>query len=125
MSDSRPSTDFVAVEQVARLIRHFDRQEKARLLQLVPELRSIRPEETDILAEQDTLLAYFERKREALRECSPLRGDDPFLGGLTVAEFFALPEEEQARLWDQEHAKAWRELRHCEQPVQTNALSAR
>jgi hypothetical protein len=33
------------IEQVARLIRRFDRREKAQLIQLVPELRTIRPEE--------------------------------------------------------------------------------
>jgi len=32
----------VSVEQVARLIHSFDRRQKARLLQLVPELRTCR-----------------------------------------------------------------------------------
>ena len=38
------------VEQVARLIHRFDRREKARLIPLVPELRTIRPEEANLPA---------------------------------------------------------------------------
>jgi hypothetical protein len=123
---NEPTTEFsVLVEQVARLIRHFDQRQKALLIQLVPELRTIRPEAADVPVEQDVLLTYFERKRSGWQECQPLRGDDPFLAGLTVAEFFALPEEEQARLWDQAHAEAWRESAGREQPVQADALPAR
>jgi hypothetical protein len=123
---NEPTTELsVPVEQIARLIRRFDRRQKALLIQLVPELRTIRPEATDIPAERDALLTYFERKRDHWQECRPLQGSDPFLAGLTVAEFFALPEEEQARLWDQTHAEAWRELASREQPVRTDALPAR
>lgn len=123
---NEPTTEFsVPVEQIARLIRRFDRRQKALLVQLVPELRTIRPEAADIPVEQDVLLTYFERKRNKWQECQPLRGDDPFLAGLTVAEFFALPEEEQVRLWDQAHAEAWHEIQGHEQPVQADALPAR
>lgn len=30
----------------------------------------------------------------------PLTGDEPFMEGLTLNEYLALPEEEQARLWN-------------------------
>jgi len=123
---NEPTTGFsLPVEQIARLIRRFDRRQKALLIQLVPELRTIRPEAVDIPAEQDALLTYFERKRSDWQECRPLQDNDPFLAGLTVAEFFALPEEEQARLWDQAHAEAWREIQGHEQPVRADALPAR
>lgn len=115
----------VPIEQLARLIRSLDRQQKARLLQLVPELRSIRPEEADISPQQKELIAYFERKREKLPERRPMRDDDPFVGGLTVAEFFALPEEEQARIWNEAHAEAERQLSSHEQSVHPDALPAR
>jgi len=115
----------VPVEQVARLIHGLDRRQKARLLQLVPELQTIRPEETYIPAGQETLMAYFERKFDTLPERRPLQDDDLFLGGLTVTEFFALPEAEQTRIWDQAHAEAERELGIYEQSVQSDALPAR
>lgn len=122
---SEPTGSKEPVVQVARLIHRFDRRQKAHLLQLVPELQTIRPEEADIPAEQAELMAYFRRKMEALPERRPMRDDDPFLGGLTVAEFFALPEAEQARIWDEAHAEAERELGSREQPVRSDAVPAR
>jgi len=115
----------VPVEQVARLVHSFDRRQKVRLLQLVPELQTIRPEEIGISPEQTELMAHFDRKLDALPERSPMQDDDPFLGGLTVAEFFALPKDQQTRVWDQAHDKAERELKDYEQPVQSDALPAR
>jgi hypothetical protein len=115
----------VSVEQVARLIHSFDRRQKARLLQSVPELRTIRLEEAGIPAGQEALLAHFDHKFDTLPERRPLHDDDPFLGGLTVAEFFALPEAEQARVWNQAHLEAERELEGYEQPVRDDALPAR
>lgn len=114
----------ILVEQVARLVHRFDRRQKAHLLRLVPELQTIRPEEADISVEQEKLLAHFDRKLDALPERRPLRDDDPFVGELTVAEFFALPEGEQAQVWNQAHADIERELENYEQPVLSNALPA-
>jgi len=125
IGSKQPAGLSVPVEQVARLIRRFDRRQKARLLQLVPELRDIRPEEAAILPGQEALLAYFGRKLEALPERRPMQDNDPFLGELTVAEFFALPEEEQARLWNQAHTEAEHDLGSHEQPVRSDALPAR
>lgn len=113
------------LEQLARLIRRLDRRQKAVLLQLVPELQTIRPDEATLPAGQRDLLAYFDAKIAALPDTPPLRDDDPFLGGLTVAEFFAAPEAEQARIWDAAHAKALRALATYEHPVQPSALPAR
>ena len=50
---------------------------------------------------------------------------DPFLGGLTVAAFFALPEVEQDRVWSQAHAEAEREIGAYEQLVREDVLPAR
>lgn len=125
VEDKQPGSLSIPVEQVARLIHSFDRQQKARLLQLVPELQTIRPEEAGIPAGQEELLTYFDRKLDTLPECSPMQDDDPFLAGLTVSEFFALPEAEQARIWDQAHIEAERKLGNYEQPVRSDALPAR
>jgi hypothetical protein len=125
IGSKQPAGLPVPVEQVARLIRRFDRRQKARLLQLVPELQTIRPEEADPQATQEALLAYFDRKLETLPERRPMQDTDPFLSGLTVAEFFALPEEKQARLWDQAHTEAEHEMGSYEQPARNDALPAR
>lgn len=79
---------------------------------------------TDLPTQQEALRTYFEPRLDVLPERRPMRDDDPFLSGLTVAEFFALPEDEQARLWSQAHAEAERELGDREQPVQANTLPA-
>jgi len=107
------------LEQLARLIRRLDRRQKATLLRLVPELQAIRPEEAEIPAGQTELLAYFDAKMAALPETRPLHDSDPFLGGLTVAEFFAAPEAEQARIWDAAHAEAYQTLAAYEHPMQS------
>lgn len=94
----------VPIEKVARLIQTFNRQEKARLLQLVPDLQTIRPDEADIPAEQTALMAYFQDKIEALpEEAEPWLDEEVFLENLTMREFFALPDAEQDRLWQAAH----------------------
>lgn len=113
------------LEQLARLIRRLDRRQQATLLQLVPELQTIRPDELAVPAGQNDLLAYFDAKIAALPAARPLRDSDPFLGGLTVAEFFAGPEAEQARIWDAAHTEAVKTLGDYEHPVHPNAVSAR
>lgn len=100
-------THSAPLEQLARLIRRLDRRQKARLLQLAPELQTIRPDEAALPAGQNDLLAYFDAKIAALPEAHPWQDGAPFLGGLTVAEFFAAPEAEQARIWDAAHTETF------------------
>lgn len=52
-----------------------------------------------------------------------MQDDDPLLPGLIVAQFFALPVAEQARLWREAH-QAIRPVRHTEKPVQSSAQPA-
>ncbi|MEJ5309327.1 MAG: hypothetical protein WHX52_06115 [Anaerolineae bacterium] len=118
-------TRSVPLEQLARLIRRLDRRQKAALIRLVPELQTIRPDELVLPAGQNDLLAYFEAKMAALPEARPLRDNDIFLGGLTVAEFFAAPEAEQARIWDTAHTEALQALDDYEHPIRPDAVSAR
>jgi hypothetical protein len=123
---TQPSSLSVPVEKVARLIQTFDRQQKALLIQPVPELRTIRPEEANISAEQAELMAYFQNKMKDLsEEQRPMQDDDLFVSDLTVAEFFTLPETEQARLWHEAHQAAEHELDSDEHPVRPDALPAR
>jgi hypothetical protein len=121
----RTASNVAPVEQVARLIQRFDRREKARLIQLVPELRTIRPEEANLPAVQEELMTYFDSRLARHPELRPMQDRDPFLGGLTVAAFFALPEVEQDRVWNQAHVEAERESGAYEHPVREDALPAR
>jgi hypothetical protein len=121
----RTASNVAPVEQVARLIQRFDRREKARLVQLVPELRTIRPEEANLPAVQEELMTYFDSRLARHPELRPMQDRDPFLGGLTVAAFFALPEVEQDRVWNQAHVEAERESGAYEHPVREDALPAR
>ncbi len=122
---ARTSNRVAPVEQVARLIQGFNRREKARLVQLVPELRTIRPEEANLPAVQEELMTYFDSRMARHPELRPMQDGDSFLGGLTVAAFFALPEAEQDHVWSRAHNEAERAVGDYEQPVREDALSAR
>jgi len=115
---------FAPVEKMAQQLQSFTRQQKARLLQLVPELRTIALINAEIPPKQLELIAYFEREMDALSEGRRMQDDDMFIAGLTVAEYFALPDSEQARLWEEEHLEVERELGYYEQEVQPDALPA-
>lgn len=117
--------DFPPVQQLARLIRRLSREEKAQLLKLVPDLQTIGADEAKITEEQTELMAYFERKLEALPERRPIQENDPFVADLTVDEFFALPEKEQARIWSDVHEETEQKLGNREHPVQVDAVPPR
>jgi hypothetical protein len=69
--------------------------------------------------DQASLIAYFNRRLESLQAYPPLEDDSLFLAGLTVAEFFALPESDQDRIWAEAHRKAERRLNHRQKQVHT------
>lgn len=63
----------IPVEKVARLIQTFSREQKILLLQLVPELQTLRAtQKADISAEQARLMAYFQAKIAGLPVQNPL-----------------------------------------------------
>ncbi|MCB0190387.1 MAG: hypothetical protein KDJ65_00435 [Anaerolineae bacterium] len=110
------------VEQVARLIQGFSQEQKIRLLQLVPDLQALSVKNVDIPAEQIKLMAYFQTKMEQLLQRTPLQANDIFVGDLTVAEFFTLPEEAQDRAWQDAHRQFETYTLADERPVQADAL---
>lgn len=92
------------VVQVARLIQGLSPEEREQLKVLVPELR--RPPEMKLLVDRVELSDYIQQELSKVGdEYPPLAEDDPFLGGLTVREYFTLPDEERERIWDRAHAK--------------------
>ncbi|MEK7810969.1 MAG: hypothetical protein AAB278_04030, partial [Pseudomonadota bacterium] len=115
----------VAIEQIAAVLRNIGREERRRLLDLVPELR-------DELREQSgRTVSQAQESAEAMRQMlindlgtgnAPSTREEPFLGNLTLREYLALPDEERALLWDQwaeTPALAWTEI-----DVRTDALPA-
>ncbi len=109
------------VERVAVLVRRMTPTQRARLLELAPELHR------DVWGgaeDQASVVDYFARRMsQVLRETA---SDDsvPFLGKFTLDEFCQLPEDEQIRLWDQAHAQAEKELGNREYPVRPDAVPA-
>jgi hypothetical protein len=61
-------------------------------------------------ADVEAALTYLRERAATFPDARPMQLDDPFLADLTVGQFLALPEEEQARLWDEAHAEAEKEL---------------
>ena len=110
------------VEQVARLIQSFSQEQKILLLQLVPELQALSIPNADIPEEQANLMAYFQAKMEKLPQRTPLQADDIFVGDLAVADFFALPEQDQDRVWQEAHRQYETYAVDDERPVQVDAL---
>ena len=107
------------VRQIAKLIRQMDAEERRWLLQLVPDLAPTRISES-----QKDLYAYFEPRLQRLADARPMLDDDPFIAGLSVGQFFALPAEQQVKVWNQVHAQAEHELSDREFNVQPRPHSA-
>jgi hypothetical protein len=107
MSMSQTASVPNRVRQVARLIRSMSDQERRWLIQALPELRQVQAAP----AAQADLMAHFQPRLDALAGARPMLDTDPFIAGLSVGGFFALPEAEQARLWGQAHMEAEREIK--------------
>lgn len=91
------------VVQVARLIRGLSWEEREQLKVLVPELQ--RPPKAKLLIDKGGLQDHIQQELAKVgNKYPPLAEADPFLGGLTVGEYFALPDEERECIWNEEHA---------------------
>jgi len=88
------------VAAVARILKRFSSDELTQLVELVPALREARP------GTEEELVAHFRQLGLEQRDGQPASLDDPFIGGLTYAEYFALSEAEQDAIWDQLFAEA-------------------
>ena len=80
---------------VARLVRRFSHDELAHLVELVPAL-------TEAQHQADAeLLTHFRQLGIEQRGGQSAQPTDPFIGGLTYAQYFALSEAEQDAIWEQ------------------------
>jgi len=91
----------VSIEQLAAAIRQMSPADRQRLFTLVPELRQ---EATQLPPQNlDEVQAAVEPVRTEVLQAlggQPLSSDEPFLGELTLGQYFDLPDEERAHLWD-------------------------
>jgi hypothetical protein len=90
----------ISIEQLAAVIRQMNSADRQRLLALAPELRQDAlqlPPHTS-----DPARAAVERIRAEVLQALQgqlLSPDEPFLEGLTLGAYLALPDAERARLW--------------------------
>lgn len=91
----------VSIEQVAVVIKQMSRSDRERLLDLAPELRQMALHAAP--RQEDGGLAAVERMRLEVNRAlggQLLSPSEPFLGGLTLGQYLALPDEERGRQWD-------------------------
>lgn len=91
------------VQQVAELVKRLTADEIEELLRLVPELQA-----ASIVAEpHDELVEWAQQlMNRQSGEARPMRAEDYFLGDLTIADYFARPEEEREKIWADLYATA-------------------
>lgn len=76
--------------------------DQQRRLDLVPHLRQIATQSTArTVKEAQTAVAYLQAEVLKLLSNQVPSPDEPFKGGLTLAQHLALSEEEKDELWDQ------------------------
>jgi len=101
------TTPTSRVQKVAALVQRLDRSELRELLRLVPRLREDPESGTDNVAHAADLMGWVrEELSRYAAEAQPMHDDDRFLGGMTVAAYFVLPEAERERIWDEMYAEA-------------------
>jgi hypothetical protein len=100
MSTSNISSHHV--QQVAELVQRLNRDEIRELLRLVPKLQA------EAIASQTSKAVAWAREQLAQHadEALPMQDEDIFLADKTVAEYFALPEDERERIWADLYAAA-------------------
>ena len=81
-----------------------------QLVEVVPQLRQVIQlvgAKEDTIGKREELVRWVrEEIAHYTAHARPMRSDDRFLADLTVQEYFALPEEERERIWDELYTAA-------------------
>jgi hypothetical protein len=94
---------------VAELVRRLDQDEIRELIRLVPRLQK------EAIGEQIGLVRWArEQMAQYADEARPMQGEDAFVGDMTVKAYFALPEADRERIWDELYATAIETAREYE-----------
>ncbi len=111
----------VSVEQIAVVVRRMSPEERRRLVELTPELREVlAPVRTPSQARESAQVLREEMLEGLGGEL--LRADEAFLGGLTLEEYWELPDRERAHLWAGWAEEDWDATEEVN--VSLNAVSA-
>src|SRR3989304_1919448 len=92
------ATKLSRVENIMRIVRRLTPSETDELARQLGVWRS---EPAQLSPEAE---AYW-REQLASAGGLPFSDDDPFIGSLSVREYFALPEAEQTAIWDRLYAE--------------------
>ncbi len=113
----------VSVEQLAAAIKQMSQTDQKQLLDLVPDLRHIASQPSSRTVDQaQATVARLRAEVLSVLKDRPLSPDEPFIGGWTLGQYHALPDEERTKLWDEWAGTDLMELE--EQEVDSNALPA-
>jgi len=96
----------VSVEQIAVVVRRMSPEERRRLIELAPELNEMLAPVRMPPQARESARALREEILEGLGG-ELLRADEAFLGGLTLEEYWELPEEERDLLWAEWAGEDW------------------
>ena len=92
------------VQQVAELVRRLNRDEIRELVRLVPQLQL---EQEEVAGQRNELVQWARgQMAQHTGQARPMRDEDPFIGDMTVEAYFALPESERERIWEELYATA-------------------
>jgi hypothetical protein len=114
----------MTVQQIATVVKELTLPDQRQLLDLVPNLRWVaqkRPVRT--LEEARAEVSLLQEELMAELNYQPISGNEPFLGGFTLNQYLALPDSEQARIWDEAAEIDWDDLEEVE--VSPDVLFAR
>jgi hypothetical protein len=97
--------------------------DQQKLLALVPDLRHIAAQPpARTISQAQAAVACLRAEVMEIMDNQTLSPDEPFMGGLTLGQYQALPDEEKGKLWDEWADMDLMELE--EREVNPDALSA-
>jgi hypothetical protein len=90
----------VSIEQLAIAIHQMSLADRNRLLELAPELREATPPLPRTLQEARASVEYTRAAVQAASGNERLSPETPFVDNLTLGQYFELPDDRRAQLWD-------------------------
>ena len=101
----------VQVEQIAAAIKAMNATDRQRLMTLVPELRTEAASVHHDL-DADPWLQDLRAEMTEAKGADVLAWDQTFLGGYTLRQYMALPDEQRGKIWAEAEATFWDEFWH-------------
>ncbi len=90
----------ISIEQLAIAIHQMSLADRKRLLELAPELREAATPQPRTLQEARASVEYTRAAVGAALGNERLSPDTPFINELTLGQYFDLPDDRRAQIWD-------------------------